>query len=213
MWSSDALVVAPRGETWFSMESSDAWPNRAMSRATPKPVARSPCKREEKPLQTDNLILHFPFSYCCQNLLLETWFIIKVATIKLFKSISNTRQPQIWRFIREKACVRTAVYELNHKTMTENQETTCRKVIKPFYFKGRPVTASKVSWSCFVQTQWEVSQWLRKHRTESSSSSLSVARKSDNCMHIPNRKNLTAFTGNHFISVLHVRFYALQNTL
>lgn len=208
MWSSDALVVAPRGETWFSMESSDAWPNRAMSRATPKPVARSPCKREE-----NNLILHFPFSYCRHNLLLETWFIIKVATIKLFKSISNTRQPQIWRFIREKACARTVVYELNHKTMTEHQETTCRKVIKPVYFKGRSVTASKVSWSCFVQTQWEVSQCLRKHTPESSSSSLCVARKSDKCMHIPDRKNVTAFTGNHFIPVLHVRFYALPNTL
>lgn len=44
IWSSDMLVAEPRGDTSFSMESSEAWPNRAISNATPNPVARSPCK-------------------------------------------------------------------------------------------------------------------------------------------------------------------------
>ncbi|KAK0145525.1 Negative elongation factor D [Merluccius polli] len=35
-------LLTLKGDTLFSMASSEAWPNRAMSRATPKPVARSP---------------------------------------------------------------------------------------------------------------------------------------------------------------------------
>lgn len=50
IWSPDA--AAPKGDTWFSMESSDAWPNRAISNATPNPVARSPWKKQKSKTQT-----------------------------------------------------------------------------------------------------------------------------------------------------------------
>lgn len=48
IWSSHKLVMAPRGDTLFSVESSDAWPNRAISKATPNPVARSPCEDKKR---------------------------------------------------------------------------------------------------------------------------------------------------------------------
>lgn len=46
IWSSKEAFAAvmPNGDTIFRSGSSDAWPNRAKRRATPKPVARSPCK-------------------------------------------------------------------------------------------------------------------------------------------------------------------------